>query len=231
MRKAIVGSILAVLVLVFVIAGYHVGKILWDNYQNKQNDESQREQYVTVLPTKPAPTQPSTQNPGETPAPTEPEVETNAIVRDLMYHEETNKQFITVQTKNGNYFYIIIDRSGDTENVYFLNLVDEADLFALMETEEETAIRETKEETGLIVKADSVKECGFVHEIRKSLYSDDAFEQISYYYFVIFYFLVVFYFSIIMYKSFVVRIYPNNFQEDFFAEKRIIHIINNPNIK
>ena len=48
-------------------------------------------------------------------------------------------------TVNGNYFYIIIDRSGDTENVYFLNLVDEADLFALMETEEETA--ETEPET------------------------------------------------------------------------------------
>ena len=47
----------------------------------------------------------------------------------------------------------------------------------------DTLIRETKEETELIIKPHSVKECGFIHEIRKSIYNDDAFEQISYYYF------------------------------------------------
>ena len=45
--------------------------------------------------------------------------------------EVGNKQFLTVQSKNGNYFYLVIDRSGETENVYFLNLVDEADLLEL----------------------------------------------------------------------------------------------------
>ena len=43
------------------------------------------------------------------------------------------KQFLTVQTKAGNTFFIVIDRAREAENTYFLNLVDEADLLALMD--------------------------------------------------------------------------------------------------
>lgn len=50
---------------------------------------------------------------------------------------QRDKQFITLESKNGNVFYLVIDRNGDEENVYFMNLVDEADLMALIEANED----------------------------------------------------------------------------------------------
>ena len=53
------------------------------------------------------------------------------LVDDIASASSSDKQFITVVTKSGNYFFIIIDRAAETENVYFLNKVDEADLLSV----------------------------------------------------------------------------------------------------
>lgn len=51
------------------------------------------------------------------------------------------------------------------------------------ETHQQTLIRETQEETGLNVIPYSIEEYGMVKELRKSLFAEEIFEQISYYYF------------------------------------------------
>ena len=61
------------------------------------------------------------------------------VTRDLLYDENTNKQFITVQTKGGSTFYLVIDydkpvdEEGEQYETYFLGMVDEADLLAALE--------------------------------------------------------------------------------------------------
>ena len=54
-----------------------------------------------------------------------------SLIDDIGSSARSGKQFITVETKNGNVFYLIIDRD-DGETVHFLNQVDEADLLTLM---------------------------------------------------------------------------------------------------
>lgn len=58
--------------------------------------------------------------------------EGNATLVDDYYGD---KQLITVTTKAGNYFYILIDRANEDKEiaVHFLNQVNEADLMALLE--------------------------------------------------------------------------------------------------
>lgn len=66
----------------------------------------------------------------------------NSHTLDVLYSAATNKQFITMQTKSGNTFYLVIDydkpidEEAEMYETYFLNLVDERDLLALMDESE-----------------------------------------------------------------------------------------------
>lgn len=63
-----------------------------------------------------------------------------SLIDDIGSAAKNGKQFITVETKNGNVFYLIIDRDDEgKETVHFLNQVDEADLLTLMEDGETAA--------------------------------------------------------------------------------------------
>lgn len=63
-----------------------------------------------------------------------------SLIDDIGSAAKNGKQFITVETKNGNVFYLIIDRDDEgKETVHFLNQVDEADLLTLMEDGETVA--------------------------------------------------------------------------------------------
>ena len=63
----------------------------------------------------------------------------SAVTRDLLYDKHTNKRFIAVETRNGHTLYLVIDydkpldEDGERYETYFLNLVDESDLLALID--------------------------------------------------------------------------------------------------
>lgn len=56
------------------------------------------------------------------------------LVDDIQGDATKDKQFIVVQSRGGNYFYIVIDNAAEGENrVHFLNQVDEADLLSIID--------------------------------------------------------------------------------------------------
>lgn len=115
--------------------------------------------YIVTTPTETRPTQPSVQAsspqgtaPTATEAPaTQPTIAANGTgfseegilaTRDLLYDKATNKQYIVVETRTGETFYMVIDydkpldEDGEQYQTYFLNPVDIADLLSMMDTEE-----------------------------------------------------------------------------------------------
>ena len=62
------------------------------------------------------------------------------------YSDGSGQQFITLVSKSGATFYLVIDRNAKgQQTVHFMNLVDEADLLALMEEDSADAYTAEKE--------------------------------------------------------------------------------------
>ena len=66
----------------------------------------------------------------------------NMQTMDMLYSASTNKQFITVQTRAGETYYMVIDydkpidEENDIYETYFLNLVDDRDLMSVVSEDE-----------------------------------------------------------------------------------------------
>ena len=91
---------------------------------NAQSDEP-------IIEATPTPVVTPTPTPVPTPEPVlTPPGGTGTVVEQT---DEEGKEFYTIMTADENVFYLVIDRQRETENVYFLNAVTEADLLPLVE--------------------------------------------------------------------------------------------------
>lgn len=70
----------------------------------------------------------------------------NMTLVDNVTADSGKKQFLTLTSRDGNFYYLIIDHDKDgNENVHFLNQVDERDLMGLMEDKEAKQVEEDLE--------------------------------------------------------------------------------------
>ena len=74
------------------------------------------------------------------------------------YSDGSGQQFITLVSKSGATFYLVIDRnSKGAQTVHFMNLVDEADLLALMEEEDAADAYTAEKEAAAQAEQDRLK--------------------------------------------------------------------------
>ena len=85
-----------------------------DQYNDDENDGYTDDADVSEVP-----------QPGLTPD------GTGTVVDNVVTQNEI--EFFTVYTEDGNVFFLVVDRQSNTDNVYLLNAVTEADLMALAE--------------------------------------------------------------------------------------------------
>ena len=122
-------ALIAVVMMALPITAYAKTDEGADCYEyDCENEQAETETVLPVIPEEPEPTPPR-----------EPQTFTPPgnmnLVDDFDGELAEDKQFITVVTRNGHFFYIIIDRAGERHNVHFLNQVDEYDLWAILNEE------------------------------------------------------------------------------------------------
>ena len=70
-------------------------------------------------------------------------VDGNGEVLDNVTDEKSGKEFYTITTANNNTYFLIIDHSSNTKNVYMLSMIDENDLKEFLSEEEPEAPEDT----------------------------------------------------------------------------------------
>lgn len=65
--------------------------------------------------------------------------------------DSSSKEFLTVTTKNNNTFYIVIDRSATSQNVYMLSQVDENDLAEFLDKDSTATVVTPQTDTSNVV--------------------------------------------------------------------------------
>ena len=79
----------------------------------------------------------------------------NMTLVDNVTADSGKKQFLTLTSRDGNFYYLIIDHDKDgNENVHFLNQVDERDLMGLMEDKEAKQVEEDLEAQEAVAAAE-----------------------------------------------------------------------------
>ena len=84
-------------------------------------------------------------------------IEGNGQIVDDAFNDDT-KEFITVQTKNNQTFFVVIDRANAINNVYMLSQIDEDDLSQFLDEDDEADMVDISDLNDISQQMDETKE-------------------------------------------------------------------------
>ncbi|MCD7750485.1 MAG: DUF4366 domain-containing protein [Lachnospiraceae bacterium] len=85
--------------------------------------------------------------------------------------DDSTKEFFTITTENGNTYFLVIDRSSSTENVYMLSMIDEYDLQDFLEETGDTDT--TTSSQGSVVLEEQTQSAEEVTETETPVVTED----------------------------------------------------------